>query len=560
MIKLREGVHLRSLEQRSPLNIYIEDGDNLFEKMKNDVVRDVILGLCKFSLPHEQDKLRDALSEFTKKGGFKKKVNSQPEEQLTDNLENQEVLSDNPIDLNSQEEVLTNHEILEEPFNFDAQKEMLDQQTPHEVVSDSLNDELHEDVVVEVNQEQIKEVNDNKNENNDEAPLTIGSYINAMIEKYSKQNQSQKDDSNDVDVEENQIIEQENEVDNSIENENLIEEDKQHLEENNLFSTNDLNQIIEENYESTNDVLVDNQDEQIIEVEDNLDEKINNNESELEKVFENIFEQENNQNQEPQDLNQQQEVKQPQTNGLDFYKLPNVTPKPIGKLFDSNKNINKFENQLIEDFKNENEQPIDDVVEKVEEVVEQLVQEPVSFEQPSEEPKTFEQQETLESFVFGDDDNSRMERIKKEQEEKEKPLETNYFDFIDNDEIIIPLDEKGQAIKGDDLLSKAFDSVEKIENDNPTSTAHFINENYDIEKVNEKADEQLNQVKEEKNHQSEEPKKDEPIIDEKLLNRLKVKVIKDEIEKEIINEIKNNKTNQQPSRKSSFDEQIISLI
>ncbi|MCF0217762.1 MAG: preprotein translocase subunit SecA [Malacoplasma sp.] len=73
MTKLREGVNLRSLEQRSPLNIYIEDGNNLFEKMKIDVVNDTIAALCNLSLPNESNELREALDSLVNSSDFKKK-------------------------------------------------------------------------------------------------------------------------------------------------------------------------------------------------------------------------------------------------------------------------------------------------------------------------------------------------------------------------------------------------------------------------------------------------------------------------------------------------------
>lgn len=73
MTKLREGVNLRSLEQRSPLNIYIEDGNNLFEKMKSDIVNKVINQICELSLPNEQEKIRTALEKLVTTDEFKKK-------------------------------------------------------------------------------------------------------------------------------------------------------------------------------------------------------------------------------------------------------------------------------------------------------------------------------------------------------------------------------------------------------------------------------------------------------------------------------------------------------
>ncbi|WP_245576696.1 preprotein translocase subunit SecA [[Mycoplasma] imitans] len=46
MLKLREGVSLRSLEQTSPLNIYVEEAKKLFDLMLNKVAKNVILAVC----------------------------------------------------------------------------------------------------------------------------------------------------------------------------------------------------------------------------------------------------------------------------------------------------------------------------------------------------------------------------------------------------------------------------------------------------------------------------------------------------------------------------------
>ena len=74
MTKLREGVNLRSLEQRSPLNIYIEDGNNLFERMKSDIVNDTINSICNLSLPNDRAKITEALEELLGSEEFKKKI------------------------------------------------------------------------------------------------------------------------------------------------------------------------------------------------------------------------------------------------------------------------------------------------------------------------------------------------------------------------------------------------------------------------------------------------------------------------------------------------------
>ena len=45
MSKIREGVALRSLEQKSPLNIYTEEADKLFNLMKEKVAHKIIIDI-----------------------------------------------------------------------------------------------------------------------------------------------------------------------------------------------------------------------------------------------------------------------------------------------------------------------------------------------------------------------------------------------------------------------------------------------------------------------------------------------------------------------------------
>lgn len=54
MIKLREGVSLRSLEQTSPLNIYVKEGDLLFVSMLAKIAKNVIVAICQLSTPTSQ--------------------------------------------------------------------------------------------------------------------------------------------------------------------------------------------------------------------------------------------------------------------------------------------------------------------------------------------------------------------------------------------------------------------------------------------------------------------------------------------------------------------------
>lgn len=54
VLKLREGVSLRSLEQTSPLNIYVKEADILFNRMLSDIAKSVITKICQLSSPSMQ--------------------------------------------------------------------------------------------------------------------------------------------------------------------------------------------------------------------------------------------------------------------------------------------------------------------------------------------------------------------------------------------------------------------------------------------------------------------------------------------------------------------------
>lgn len=63
MIKLREGVSLRSYEQTSPLNIYVKEGDILFNKMLSDVAENVITSICQLATPSaQQSTINDSIA------------------------------------------------------------------------------------------------------------------------------------------------------------------------------------------------------------------------------------------------------------------------------------------------------------------------------------------------------------------------------------------------------------------------------------------------------------------------------------------------------------------
>lgn len=77
MSKIREGVTLRSLEQRSPLNIYVEEADKYFTHLKNNVAHKVIIAIHRLYIPnivatlterlHDSKLISDARYETLKK-------------------------------------------------------------------------------------------------------------------------------------------------------------------------------------------------------------------------------------------------------------------------------------------------------------------------------------------------------------------------------------------------------------------------------------------------------------------------------------------------------------
>ncbi|MCQ3907841.1 MAG: hypothetical protein MJ219_03845 [Mycoplasmoidaceae bacterium] len=52
MSKIREGVTLRSLEQKSPLNIYVEEADKHFSKLKQNVAHKVVISIHRLYIPN----------------------------------------------------------------------------------------------------------------------------------------------------------------------------------------------------------------------------------------------------------------------------------------------------------------------------------------------------------------------------------------------------------------------------------------------------------------------------------------------------------------------------
>ncbi len=60
--KIREGVNLRAYEQKAPLNIYVEDSDKLFEKLKHNVAWKTVCSIGKINYVHQD--YSDLNSEF----------------------------------------------------------------------------------------------------------------------------------------------------------------------------------------------------------------------------------------------------------------------------------------------------------------------------------------------------------------------------------------------------------------------------------------------------------------------------------------------------------------
>lgn len=62
MVKVREGVSLRSFEQRSPLNIYVEEADKHFNEMKNDIAYITIKQINHIFVPRVNEAIFNELS------------------------------------------------------------------------------------------------------------------------------------------------------------------------------------------------------------------------------------------------------------------------------------------------------------------------------------------------------------------------------------------------------------------------------------------------------------------------------------------------------------------
>nr|WP_084277146.1 preprotein translocase subunit SecA [Ureaplasma canigenitalium] len=61
--KVREGVSLRAYEQKAPLNIYVQDSDELFSELKFNVAWNTVIGVCKINYIHPKQEETFDLSE-----------------------------------------------------------------------------------------------------------------------------------------------------------------------------------------------------------------------------------------------------------------------------------------------------------------------------------------------------------------------------------------------------------------------------------------------------------------------------------------------------------------
>lgn len=156
MTKLREGVNLRSLEQRSPLNIYIEDGNNLFEKMKSEIVDSVITQICELSLPNEMEKITIALDNLVKSEEFLK-IDAENIHDFTD-YDSSKVTEDENmfVESNKQHSNLTEDEkdLMEETKIIDTQNIDVDE------VKDSSEEKVEEEKEEEISSDDVFSISD----------------------------------------------------------------------------------------------------------------------------------------------------------------------------------------------------------------------------------------------------------------------------------------------------------------------------------------------------------------------------------------------------------------
>ena len=74
MVKVREGVNLRSFEQRSPLNIYVEEADKHFNNMKRNIAHAAIIQINHIFVPKVNEAIFNELSSVLDTLNIDKKI------------------------------------------------------------------------------------------------------------------------------------------------------------------------------------------------------------------------------------------------------------------------------------------------------------------------------------------------------------------------------------------------------------------------------------------------------------------------------------------------------
>ncbi len=118
IIKIREGVQLRSLEQRSPLNIYVEEADWNFNEMKKNIAHQVIVSLHRIFIPKVNEELRKELEKILPKLNLTSEA--LVENPKVDDIKIEEVFNSKP-DL----KINTNPKLPTDKHKGDAKQELL---------------------------------------------------------------------------------------------------------------------------------------------------------------------------------------------------------------------------------------------------------------------------------------------------------------------------------------------------------------------------------------------------------------------------------------------------
>lgn len=118
IIKIREGVQLRSLEQRSPLNIYVEEADWNFNEMKKNIAHQVVVSLHRIFIPKVNEELRKELEKILPKLNLTSEA--LVENPKVDDIKIEEVFNSKP-DL----KINTNPKLPTDKHKGDAKQELL---------------------------------------------------------------------------------------------------------------------------------------------------------------------------------------------------------------------------------------------------------------------------------------------------------------------------------------------------------------------------------------------------------------------------------------------------